>query len=331
MPEEVAHTERVPNQTQRRARVRALEIANDETPLEEITVAARARQRAAMAREIAAERQSGTNFEALRLNEGEIPAEDPAFANRREKDRYFFNLEVGRIRDCLGRMKIQAVDEPYIFTHANPWVLRSDMGALPRNEGALRLGRSPRAVKIGVRFTTRRPVPSHTARGVRRLPVLVFCIPSLKRDPDAFVETLPRPRYHKIKETDDRCHICHEPFPMDGSSIVAGPGNEWLQEGRPEIPVELPDCGHVMGSNCLAQWYQLPNHNSCPLCRNPIVELTGADSDIYSPLRPDVMDQLFKLGRKMAEGAMISGFEFSYGCRETPHPEVLELRVVRDL
>ena len=60
-----------------------------------------------------------------------------------------------------------------------------------------------------------------------------------------------------------------------------------------------------------------------------MVELTGADRGKYSPLRQGVMDHLFKLGRKMAEGDMISGFEFSYGCRENPHPEVLELRVPR--
>ena len=205
-----------------------------ETP-DETSVAARSRERAEMARGIAAERQKGTKtnrrLEALRLDEGETPTEDPAFANEREKDLFLFLLDVGRVRDCLGRVKIQVLDQPYLLMEPTT------------NEGARRLTRRSRAVTVGVRFTTKRPIPSHTARGVRRLPVLVFCLPSGTRDPDAFVENLRRPPYHRIKKTDDRCHICQEPYRNDGSRIVAGPGNEWLNEGQPEIPVELPDCG----------------------------------------------------------------------------------------
>ena len=245
--EEVAQTEIVPNGIQRMARFHALVAAERRGIPDETTVAGRARERLEIARDIAAERRSGirTNrhLEAFRLNEGEASTEDPAFANEREKDQFFFLLDVGRIRDCLARLKIQAIDEPYLFTQSSDWAPPSSIGVLSRNEGARRLTRSPPEIRIGVRFTTRRPIPSHTARGVRRLPVLVFCLPSGMRDPDAFVETLSRPAYHRINETDGRCHICQEPYRNDGSRIAAGPGNGWLEEDRPEIPVELPGCG----------------------------------------------------------------------------------------
>ncbi|KAL8687232.1 MAG: hypothetical protein Q9218_006538 [Villophora microphyllina] len=53
------------------------------------------------------------------------------------------------------------------------------------------------------------------------------------------------------------CYICHDPYRWH-------PNNE--------LPLKLPGCGHIFGTNCIADWlYGGPDNKTCPLCRAPII------------------------------------------------------------
>ena len=53
----------------------------------------------------------------------------------------------------------------------------------------------------------------------------------------------------------DNCDICQEKYNTGDA---------------PEMPVVLPNCTHVYGSQCIAKWIDNQS-NSCPMCRKPIV------------------------------------------------------------
>ena len=67
-----------------------------------------------------------------------------------------------------------------------------------------------------------------------------------------FLESLPVIKLGDLPEDSQTCHICHE--------LYTDPSPEGA-----ENPVKLP-CGHVLGSECLAKWFN-GSKNSCPMCR----------------------------------------------------------------
>ena len=285
--------------------------------------------REAWARDIVAARRAERQgawrrHESLGRNEEETPIKDPAVQNQREKDQFPFDQDVRRLRHLLQCLRISTVQEPYLMIGESHWAPPGSTGMLPSNEDARQMAGTRRQSHSSIRFTTKRPSPSHTAQGNRRPPTLVFCLPSAVRDPDTYLESLTRPPLDQINEDDHRCHICRDPYTADGPTVDATPGSPWLQEGQPEVPIQLR-CKHVFGSHCLRQWFSSSDNNACPLCRDHIDELNGADRE--NQLRTDVMEALFKLGRTMAEQGQISGMEFAYGSPGPFHPEVLRLRV----
>lgn len=289
--------------------------------------------REAWARDIVAARRAERRgerrrLESLGLNEGETPTGDPAIQNQRDQDQTLFDQDVRRLRHLLQCLRISTVQEPYLMIGESYWAPPGSTGVLPSNKEARRMARAHPHFFISVRFTTRRPSPSHTAHGFRRPPALVFCLPSAVRDPDTYLESLARPSLDQIDEDDHRCHICQDPYTADGPTVAATPGNPWLQEGQPEVPIQLR-CKHIFGSHCLRQWFASSDNNACPLCRDRIDELNGEDRE--NQLRTDVMEALFKLGRTMAEQGQISGMEFAYGSPGPFHPEILRLRVPQSL
>lgn len=313
-----------------------VEEAAAQSPIE-ITV----REREVFARRIVAEMRANRGSEgrsdqegqgtterrlgSFGISEDETPSEEPAAANQRARDQFLFDQDVQRLRHFFGRLKINTIHEPFFLSEATHWAPPGANGILPDTFEAQHNARSPRECIITARFTTRRPVPSHNARGIRRPPTLVFCLPPVTRDPDAFLETLPRPCLDAVDEDNKHCHICHDTYTTDGRAVGARPGNAWLHEDRPEIPLKLP-CSHVLGSHCLAQWLgPSANNSSCPLCRRAIPELEGTFYD--KQLRSDVLEALFKLARIMGEQGQISGMEFIYGYTGSMHPEYIQLRV----
>ncbi len=330
--ERVCQSERQYNRSEAEARLPAARRGYQGQEAAQTPINTTARERELSARDITAEiranRGGGEEMaEFLRRNEGEIPAEDPAAANQREKDQFLFDQDVQRLRHFFVCPKISTVHQPFSLSHTTHWAPPGATGILPNAFEAQRNARGSPECIITVRFSTRRPVPSHNARGIRRPPTLVFCLPPIVRDPDAFLETLPRPCLDAVVEDNTRCHICRDPYTTDGRAVGAGPSSAWLLESRPEIPVVLP-CSHVLGSHCLLRWLSPSTNNNCPLCRQDIDELDGTFRD--RQLRPDVLEALFKLARIMAEQGQISGMEYSYGHTGPMHPEHIELRVPQE-
>lgn len=299
-----------------------------------------AREREASARRIAAEMRANQGGEgradqegderierrpgSFGVSEDDTLSEDLAAANQRARDQVLFDQDVQRLRHFFSCLRISTIHKPFFLTEATHWAPPGANGTLPDTFEAQRNARGTPECTITARFTTRRPVPSHNARGIRRAPTLVFCLPPVTRDVDAFLETLPRPCLDAVDEDNKRCHICHDAYSTDGRAVGAGPGTAWLHEDRPEIPLLLP-CGHVLGSHCLAQWFGPSANSSCVICRHTIFELNGTFHN--TQLRPDVLEALFKLARIMGEQGQISGMEYTYGYTGSMHPEHIQLRV----
>ena len=290
--------------------------------------------RATLARQIVAARRANQrrngNVEnqivSLELNDIIPAAEDPQSVIA--SDRALFEEDVNRIRNFLKILIIHTRQQLHHIHDATGLAPPGAGGQLPRTGETQVAARGHPLMTIAVRFTTMRPVPSHTARGTRRPPTLVFCLPPVLRDPTTYVETLPRPRIDSLEEK--CCNVCREPFKTDGPVIGAGigeSGDTWMHHSRPEIPVQLP-CKHVFGSHCLATWFTPSANKSCPLCREKIPELDNNFQ--YQQLRKDVQEALFNIARLMAQQGQISGFEFTYGHTNNVHPEILRLKIPRD-
>lgn len=83
-------------------------------------------------------------------------------------------------------------------------------------------------------------------------------------DRERFLAQLPR----------DECLICKESC-----------GTVDVDTGASEHAVRLPECGHVVGSKCIALWLAPERyHNSCPLCRHEFFEATEAPDDSYGTI-----------------------------------------------
>ena len=72
-----------------------------------------------------------------------------------------------------------------------------------------------------------------------------------------FLTSLPTIGICDLRENDQECHICIQPF--------ANPNHAATEQT--EVPLKLP-CNHIMGSICLATWFQ--TNNTCPLCRTTL-------------------------------------------------------------
>ncbi len=91
-------------------------------------------------------------------------------------------------------------------------------------------------------------------------------------DRETFLAQLPR----------DECPICKEPY-----------GTADLDTGASEHAVRLPECGHVVGSKCIAQWLAPDRYrNSCPLCRHEFFEATEAPDDSYGTIADQAVMRL---------------------------------------
>ncbi|KAL9127340.1 MAG: hypothetical protein Q9175_007753 [Cornicularia normoerica] len=66
------------------------------------------------------------------------------------------------------------------------------------------------------------------------------------------LDSLPTVKPDDLPENSQVCHICKELFDDPGA------------EENTELAVKLP-CNHIMGSECLARWFE--GHDSCPMCR----------------------------------------------------------------
>ena len=92
--------------------------------------------------------------------------------------------------------------------------------------------------------------------------------------------------------------LCNLPSPSEHTD-PCGICGEYYQDSE-ESPVQLP-CGHVLGSNCLAQWMSpLAEHchNTCPMCRSEafdkptrLREHRGANLAILTAVLPPGLDQ----------------------------------------
>ena len=295
-----------------------------------------AREREISARDITAERRSDERRERraersvdiLGLNIRESTAGDPATENPSARDQQLFEQDVGRLRHFFASLKICTTHTPYHMSEATHWAPPGATGALSDAPEARRNARVPPAILVSVPFTTKRPNPTHTARGIRRPPTIVFCAPPAFRDPDMVLESLPHPSLDEVDEDDKRCHICQEAYTTDGRAVDTAPGKTWLHESQPEIPIRLSSCRHILGSHCLSRWFEPSNHNSCPICRTPVTELD--EPDRYRPVRAGVLEALFKLARLMAEQGQISGMEYTYGYIESDHPGHIQVRVPQE-
>jgi len=80
----------------------------------------------------------------------------------------------------------------------------------------------------------------------------------------------------------DECPICKEPY---GTANVDNSGTEYA--------VRLPECGHVVGSKCIAVWLAPDRYqNSCPLCRHEFFEATEALDDSYGTVADQAIMRL---------------------------------------
>ena len=290
--------------------------------------------RARLARTIIAarrtnQRQDGNQEDrraSPQLADNSVAKEDAKRA--KAADQAFFQEDVGRVRRFLKNMQIHTQHQSFYMNEATHVAPPATGDRQSTTTEAQVNSRSIPFIHITVRFTTTRPVPSHTARGTRRRPTLVFCLPPAARDPDTYVESLPRPTLERFEEKS--CNICREPFTTDGPAIGAGTGGSgdtWMHHSRPEILVQLP-CKHIFGSQCLVHWCTPSANKDCPLCRTSIIELKAG----YRPpqLRVDVQEASFRIARIMAEQGQISGFEFTYGYTGVLHPEELRLKIPRE-
>lgn len=285
-------------------------------------------EREASARQIVAEMRANQGGEGRADREGDERIQrnpgSSGVIEDRARDQMLFDQNVQRLRHFLSCLVINTSHDPFFLTEATHWAPPGARGTLPDTFEARRNAQGPPRRTITARFTTRRPVPSHNARGMRRAPTLVFCLPPVTRDVDAFLETLPRPCLDAAGEDNKHCHICHEAYTTDGRAVGAGPGTAWLRGDRPEVPLQLP-CGHVLGSHCLAMWFGPSANSRCVMCRATVVELSANFHNMQ--LRPDVLEALFKLGRIMGEQGQISGMEYCYGYTGSMHPEHIRLHV----
>lgn len=91
-----------------------------------------------------------------------------------------------------------------------------------------------------------------------------------------FLESLPVVKPEDLPENSQTCHICKE--------LYNSPDPEEVEKA--ESAVRLP-CSHIMGSECLAKWFD--GHNSCPLCRAILFSQNTPNLETLQTLTEDLM------------------------------------------
>lgn len=79
-----------------------------------------------------------------------------------------------------------------------------------------------------------------------------------RRASEKAISELKHMRLIDLKEDDDCCIICMEPFVDIKAST---------DEPKQENALQMP-CGHIFGSHCLKLW--LKDHSTCPTCRKEV-------------------------------------------------------------
>ncbi len=87
-----------------------------------------------------------------------------------------------------------------------------------------------------------------------------------------FLTGLARPNVNDLDPADRQCHICRDPYPMDGAQPGVPESVNVLDPTKPEIPLSLPVCNHTFGSSCLQQWLTPVANDFCPFCSRRLFE-----------------------------------------------------------
>ncbi|KAH6674055.1 hypothetical protein F5X68DRAFT_235707 [Plectosphaerella plurivora] len=69
----------------------------------------------------------------------------------------------------------------------------------------------------------------------------------------AAIKSLQKLDISSLPETERTCNICYNDFGVE------------TPEGVTEVPIRIPGCKHVFGSNCIKTWFKDADH--CPYCR----------------------------------------------------------------